>query len=50
VTIDEPITGVNISLGFLSLDSCPQFDIDESKDVSIDELVLGVISALEGCA
>lgn len=49
VTVAELITGVNIVLGTLRLDKCPNFDLSSNGAVSIDELVVGVNNALAGC-
>jgi hypothetical protein len=49
VTIDELLTGVNIALGGLSIDSCPAFDSSGDGEVTIDELLAAVLNALNGC-
>jgi len=49
VTIDELVTGVNIALGSLQFDRCPAFDTEDSMSVEINELITGVINALNGC-
>lgn len=49
VTVDELIMGVNIALGSMSLDQCPQFDPGGTGAVSIDDLILGVSNGLAGC-
>lgn len=46
VNINELILGVNIALGFQSVQACEEFDTDESGTVSISELISGVNSAL----
>ena len=50
VGIDELITAVRIALGELPLSSCTAADSNESGSVEVDELVVGVSRALEGCA
>lgn len=49
VTINEIITGVNIALDSLSLDTCPSFDADHDGMVTVNELVVGVNNALGEC-
>jgi len=48
-TIDELLTGVNLSLGSEATSRCATLDIDYSGDVTVDELIRAVIAALEGC-
>lgn len=50
VSINELITGVNIALGNLPLDRCPDFDANGDGRVSIGELIGAVRNALSGCA
>jgi hypothetical protein len=50
VTIDELLSGVNISLGSADMASCPDFDRNGDGSVSVDELIAAVGSALDGCA
>lgn len=51
VTISELVTGVNIVLGNLDLARCEAADSRSSDGrVSVNELVLAVIDALEGCS
>ncbi len=50
VAIDELVTGVNVALGYLPLDSCPAFDLNGDDSVAINELIAAVNSALDGCA
>ncbi len=47
--INELITGVNIALDRASIDTCRGFDLDGNGSASIDELVVGVGNALDGC-
>ena len=49
VTVDELIIGVNLSLGFFTTDRCPSFDPDDSLTVTINELILAVRHASQGC-
>ena len=49
VTVDELITGVSIVLGNVPVITCPPFDANGVPGVTIDELVVGVNNALEGC-
>ena len=49
VAINELVTGVNIALGNLPLDSCPSFDLNGDGEVAINELIAAVNSALNGC-
>jgi sugar lactone lactonase YvrE len=49
VAIQELIRGVRIALGSMDLEQCPEFDSSGNNEVSIDELVSAVDSALNGC-
>ncbi|MFQ5664852.1 MAG: hypothetical protein ACE5I7_00310 [Candidatus Binatia bacterium] len=49
VTVNELVTGVNIALGRLPLDTCERFDRNSDGQVTIDELIAGVGAALKGC-
>ncbi len=49
VTVDELIRGVNIALGSLALDQCPNFDSSGDGEVTVDEIVQAVNAALAGC-
>lgn len=49
VTVDELVRGINIALGNLGLEACPQFDTDEDGAVTVSELVQSVTAALGGC-
>ena len=49
VTVAELVTGVDIALGTLPIDSCPAFGGDGDGQVSIDTLVKAVNNALNGC-
>jgi hypothetical protein len=46
VTVDELVTGINVSLGATEVQACAHFDIDTNGRVSIDELVTGVNALL----
>jgi hypothetical protein len=49
VTVDELLTGVNIALGNVPLETCTAFDSNRDKQVTIDELLAAVNRALNGC-
>ena len=49
VTITELIRGVSIAVGTTPLDECRAFDRNSDGEVRVDELVLAVKNALEGC-
>ncbi len=49
VSVAEAVVGVNIVLGIAPLDQCPAFDCNRTGVVSIDCLVQGVSSLLNGC-
>jgi hypothetical protein len=43
------VVGMSIALGHLALGHCLAFDPNEEDGVTVDELVLGVDNALNGC-
>lgn len=49
VTINELVTAVNIALGSTDLEQCPAIDSRVDGQATVDELVLAVRHALEGC-
>jgi hypothetical protein len=49
VAVNELILGVNIALGKSPLSQCPSFDRNGDGDLAIEELILGVRYALDGC-
>ena len=49
LVITELITGVNIALGLLPLDSCSAFDCNGTGSVTVDCLIKAVTAALNGC-
>jgi hypothetical protein len=49
VTVNELIIGVNIALGNTGVGACPAFDRNGDGMVSINELILAVNAALDGC-
>lgn len=49
VTVDELLDGVQIALGRASNGACAAFDSDYSGDVTVDELIQAINSALSGC-
>lgn len=50
VTLDELIQAVNVALGLATNGLCPLLDRNHDGIVAIDEVVLAVDSAIEGCA
>lgn len=50
VTVDELITLVNIALGEMDVDACSSADLDESGEITIDEILVAVGRALTSCA
>ncbi|HVM97712.1 MAG TPA: hypothetical protein VMT89_15060, partial [Candidatus Acidoferrales bacterium] len=50
VTVDELITGVNMTLGSVGLATCPNLDTNSDGSVTVDELVAATTRALLGCA
>ena len=49
VAVNELVLGVNIALGNVAADVCPQFDVDGDGQVTIPELIQAVGNALTGC-
>jgi hypothetical protein len=49
VEIREMVSGVNIGLDRAEASTCSAFDFNQDNDVTVDELILGVRSALRGC-
>jgi hypothetical protein len=49
VSVAELVEGVRISLGEAPLSECPAFDATPDGQLRIDELVLAVTAALDGC-
>jgi hypothetical protein len=49
VSVDELVTGVNITLGSVPSNVCKSFDRTEDGKVTVDELATAVNRALEGC-
>lgn len=49
VSVDELVRGVGILLGLRAITDCVQFDRDGNGQVAVNELILGVTSALNGC-
>jgi len=50
VDVTELLKGVNIALGNESIETCGAFDATEDTHVTVDELVVAVQYALNGCA
>ena len=49
VTVDEIVRGVNIGLGDQPVDQCLAYDPSGDGAVTVEELIQGVINALNGC-
>lgn len=49
VSVDEIVTGVSIALGVGDLAHCPAFDESGDGQVTVDELLVAVQNALNGC-
>ncbi|GBD24963.1 hypothetical protein HRbin30_00277 [bacterium HR30] len=49
VTVEELVRGVNIALDILGTRECRAVDRSEDGEVTVDELVVAVGNALEGC-
>lgn len=49
VDVTNLITGVRIALGALPLTGCPAFDADGDGTATVDELILAIGNALDGC-
>jgi hypothetical protein len=48
VTISDILSGVNIALGNVQLETCPAFDANGDQQVTIDELLTAINNALTG--
>jgi hypothetical protein len=49
VRIDELVIGVGVALGLQPTTRCPAIDADLDGAVTVDELIAGVLHALDGC-
>jgi hypothetical protein len=49
VTINELVACVNLALGTMPVSSCPACDADGDGRVEIDEIIMGVNNARDGC-
>jgi len=49
VTIDELILAINVVLGEASLDRCTSLDVNGDGVITVDEVILAITQALEGC-
>jgi hypothetical protein len=49
VSISDLLAGVNIALGLLPIDVCPNMAAEDGA-VSVEELTIAVLNALNGCA
>src|SRR5690606_1259457 len=50
VTVSELTRSVRISLGLTDLTACPNIDMDEDGAARVNELIVAVRHALDGCA
>jgi len=50
VDVSDVVRGVNIALGSAALHDCPAFDQGRDQSVTVDELIMGVANALNGCS
>jgi hypothetical protein len=49
VSIDELVLAVDIALGLLPVDQCEELDQEGDDEITIDEVVFAVVSAVFGC-
>ncbi|MDX2169917.1 MAG: hypothetical protein SF182_22800 [Deltaproteobacteria bacterium] len=49
MSIDDLVKVVGIALGTTALDACPSADVDQSGDVEVNDAIVAVESALNGC-
>ncbi len=49
VAVADLVTGVRIALGQLPVATCPAVDANGDATATVDELLSGVVNALEGC-
>lgn len=49
-TVDELVQSIGIALGEAEIDRCFRADRDDSDSLTVDEILAGVQTALEGCA
>lgn len=49
VSVSDLITALNIALQLQSLDSCESVDLDGNDEITIDEVLFAVRSAISGC-
>lgn len=49
VTVDELVLLVNVALGREPLEVCPTGDLDGDGSLTVNEIIVAVLSALEGC-
>jgi hypothetical protein len=50
VQIDELVEAVAISMEAAPVDDCPAADLDDDRQVSVDEVIRAVRAALVGCS
>lgn len=49
VTVDELVRVVAIGLGMMPLDQCPNGDANQDGQLTIAEMIVAVVNALDGC-
>jgi hypothetical protein len=49
VSVNELVLGVNIALGNTPLDACPSYDVNGNGAVGVEELIVAVNNAAQGC-
>jgi hypothetical protein len=49
VTLDELVQAINVALGLTAHADCLPLDVDHDGIVAINEVIMAVGSALEGC-
>jgi hypothetical protein len=49
VTVNELVTGVNLTLEEAPFDACPEFDVNGDGIVTVNEVVAGVNASLGPC-
>jgi hypothetical protein len=50
VSVDELLTAVNIALAQCRISACSAADANQSGSITIDEILMAVDNALNGCA
>jgi hypothetical protein len=49
VAVNELVVGVNVALGSGALDACPSYDANGNGAVGVEELIVAVNNAAQGC-